>query len=630
MATTANKGYYKPSRTDNTVEVDKSLADNFDKIDADVTKNENDIAGHIAGTNGQHTSEVITHADGNVKATLDNHEERLGNAEAELTDHEGRLTDIETLGLDLLGPDVENRIATLESDVEGVLAPATFDAMNQQSYTFDEYRIGYVNNKMGDPSLIQIPGVTTPVAGINYLNSQLAEKVKKGEQLVFVKDYGAVGDGITDDTTSIQNAINYANSNNLPVLFEPKEYLISQVTFKKTRYYLNGTSFKMKNTLIGNIYALDFEVNTVADYVQLTIPNANMGERFIRVQGGCVIEQIKINALSQQATFNDNLDGAVNLTGSNHWIGNIDVKNCDYAVVLYNCLSSYVGRVKVDNYIRGLYVRMSKDLQINSVRTSTMSANAGQNPGHNGILVEECEEIRFPSVHINDSGEHGIRIGGTQSGTYLQKRISFGNVVTRRTGQCGFKAFTGSTNLITYLSIASLHVYDCAYANTPGTNEDGLYLVNCQHVNVGEFFLDSELNAVSAYDGFYASGCQFINIGNMNIRNVTNNGFLIDEVNGAGATNDFYVESITIRKCGAEGILINHPTQILRDVIIKNIYLREFGVSSYGVKVMANSISVGVNQPVLLDGYVSKGTSTGIFFTNTTDADLYNKLVQLT
>jgi hypothetical protein len=462
------------------------------------------------------------------------------------------------------------------------------------------------------------------------LTIQMSERVKKGEQCVFVKDFGAVGDGITDDTTAIQNAINYANVNNLPVLFEPKEYLVSQVTFKKAKYFLKGTSFKMKNALTGNIYALDLESGVIADFVSLNIPTGITGERFIRVQSSCHIDKIKLASVDQQSILNDNLDGAVNITGSNHYIGDIEVVNCDYAVVVYNTTSSLIGRVKVQSFVRGLYVRQSKNIQFQTVHTEIKSPNGTQNPGHNSVLLEECEEIRFPNVYAYDAGEHGIRIGGTQGGLYLQKRLSFGNVITRRTGQCGFKAYTGAgdVNKITYLSIHSLHVYDCAYANTPGTNEDGLYLIGCQHVNVGQLFVDSELNAVSGYNGMYVSNCDFISVGTVNIRNVTNCGIHLDST--IGRVNDFYLESATIRKTGADAIFVDHMLDIMRDIILKGLYIREFGASNYGVKVMSQSTTVGANQPVLAEGYVSKGASIGIFYTNTTDTDVYNKLVQLT
>jgi hypothetical protein len=237
MANTPNYGLLKPDRTDNINDVDTSLANNFTTIDLEIKNRKDEIDGHIAGTNGQHTSEVITHADGNVKTTLENHETRLGNAETELTDHEGRLTDIETLGLDLLGPDVENRIATLESDVEGFLAPATFDSMNQQSYTFDEYRIGYVNNAL-------VP-----------INEQLADSASKMQtesiNVLFPpnKNEAAIADGVTFTTAQLNNLLS--------------KYRGQKIFFPDGVYMIDNSLIVFDNTVIqlGKNAVVKFKAN---------------------------------------------------------------------------------------------------------------------------------------------------------------------------------------------------------------------------------------------------------------------------------------------------------------------------------------------------------------------------------
>lgn len=49
-----------------------------------------------------------------------------------------------------------------------------------------------------------------------------------GAQYISVKTYGAAGDGITDDTTAIQNANNAATSQNLPLYFPAGTYAVSK------------------------------------------------------------------------------------------------------------------------------------------------------------------------------------------------------------------------------------------------------------------------------------------------------------------------------------------------------------------------------------------------------------------
>ncbi|AMR32390.1 hypothetical protein A0256_13640 [Mucilaginibacter sp. PAMC 26640] len=51
---------------------------------------------------------------------------------------------------------------------------------------------------------------------------------------VLVEWFGAKGDGSTNDTTAIQNAINYANANNITaVMFRPLTYLITHIDLKR-------------------------------------------------------------------------------------------------------------------------------------------------------------------------------------------------------------------------------------------------------------------------------------------------------------------------------------------------------------------------------------------------------------
>lgn len=86
-----------------------------------------------------------------------------------------------------------------------------------------------------------------------FVDAQLAQKVKKDELVVNVKDYGAKGDGVTNDTQAIQNALDTGKK-----VFIPKgTYMVSnlipkggQVIFGENAVDSWGTSIKTSKTIL--------------------------------------------------------------------------------------------------------------------------------------------------------------------------------------------------------------------------------------------------------------------------------------------------------------------------------------------------------------------------------------------
>lgn len=79
-----------------------------------------------------------------------------------------------------------------------------------------------------------LPSKQYPISAITGLQTALDGKQPSGDYAlksdlpINVKDYGAVGDGVTDDTTAIQNAINYAYNNGGKVYLPHGKYIITK------------------------------------------------------------------------------------------------------------------------------------------------------------------------------------------------------------------------------------------------------------------------------------------------------------------------------------------------------------------------------------------------------------------
>lgn len=110
--------------------------------------------------------------------------------------------------------------------------------------------LAYPDNVLSRQS-IPASGITDTNLILNVFHSgverslSLAELKKTGAQVINVKQYGATGDGITDDAISIQAAITVASalaSNNLPaVYFPPGTYIVGTALTMNT----SGGHFKL-------------------------------------------------------------------------------------------------------------------------------------------------------------------------------------------------------------------------------------------------------------------------------------------------------------------------------------------------------------------------------------------------
>lgn len=96
---------------------------------------------------------------------------------------------------------------------------------------------------------------------VSEINSELGKKVNKKEmRYLNVKDYGAIGDGIVDDTESIINTINKAvETNLLRIYMPPGTYKTTQTIYMPSGFEILGGTHKKNNVLIdynGNSWAI--------------------------------------------------------------------------------------------------------------------------------------------------------------------------------------------------------------------------------------------------------------------------------------------------------------------------------------------------------------------------------------
>ena len=133
-----------------------------------------------------------------------------------------------------------------------------------------------------------------------FIGSVITNVEAKLAQTVSVKDFGAVGDGVTDDTAAIQAAVNYAMANKIELYFPEGTYLVRSInTGSNLRAVGAGPAASvLRQTAVGaaifyagdssnksNIYieSLGFDVNQkdsgiyVTNVSSFTVKNCDIG-----------------------------------------------------------------------------------------------------------------------------------------------------------------------------------------------------------------------------------------------------------------------------------------------------------------------------------------------------------------
>lgn len=109
--------------------------------------------------------------------------------------------------------------------------------------------------------------------GITYNVLVEGEYLQSGT-FISAADYGAVGDGVTDDTNALQNWLNYIAENGKMGFLPDGTYLISQLTFRSPGKHFTILGESMNNTVLkvsGVLNALDLRTVTGANIGNFTI-----------------------------------------------------------------------------------------------------------------------------------------------------------------------------------------------------------------------------------------------------------------------------------------------------------------------------------------------------------------------
>lgn len=195
-----------------------------------------------------------------------------------------------------------------------------------------------------------------------------------------VLDYGATGDGITDDTDAIQNAISAASSTTGHVYFPSGTYIVSDTLCNDVRIVIEGAHRYTTIIDCGDFTGTIFRVSPDSAIKNLKL-QGNVGNR----------DAVGIST-------NDLLVRCV--------IQDVDFENLDYAINTNNldCFSTQINRVTA-NYVTGAF-------HLSGFNGGNITSVYITNFDEDAIFIQNCKSIVITSLITEFGGLSALHLQG--------------------------------------------------------------------------------------------------------------------------------------------------------------------------------------------------------------------------
>ena len=417
----------------------------------------------------------------NIKKHLDNIKGALYGKDVRGSIHDG---------IDAINKDVENTTGR-QVDLEKTFDQLVINAGNSNAEIVDA-RVksdGTSYSKLGDR--------------LNEVDSQLEQNVTKLNNFirVNVRDFGAIGDGLADDTSSIQNAINFIRDNNLSgygsVYFPSGKYKISSsIEITNNKLSIIGDGFS----------SIIYAEGTSDNLVSFNIFNLNStGSASFKLQD---IYLFGLNTSASCAGVYGK--SAVDVMINNCWFGNLGSAICGNFITLN--VSNNIIELCKNVAIR----HEDKDFRKVVISNNNFYANGLNHIYIKGKSAEECNNITITGNVL----DQGMQINGAL--------LDGGGIEI-----LNCKYFEVSKNIINGFTSSDIK-----------QTKNGIKITNCK-----KFKIDNVVNS------FKANGCYIDNSNSFAISGI------YSECGTTGITvvnsNDFEVENV-VTKDNIKGMLLSN------------------------------------------------------------------------
>lgn len=455
-----------------------------------------------------------------------------------------------------------------------------------------EAEAGAVTNKVMTPlaGAQQIDGRTSRLYGASSL---LRSMPARFGDVVDLDDW-MNGNGVTNNDAAFDALLAYqaANPGKTYRSRNGRVYAVSfnsKLWLGSARMRMEGARFLWTGALGGGTaLALTLLGDTNFDALRFEVTAGSTFRRLLQVNGGQRGDLIELVCQAQVNNFGgSNLDAGIRIYGPTNRIREVKTSKVDRAVLLYGegATASAAQRgtvidwVDIEDYVTGFQARNFEDCHFKGGRIRGRSPNALPDPGHNALLTSGGKDSTFGPFLLANAGEHGLRVGGSNGSEILTENLQFVSPTIRNSGQCGFKAWSGSNLVpINRLSVSNALVVDCGdNGDALGFNDFGMMI---QNVRRGQFvgcLVTNDALSASALDCVYLSQGDGVHLEGVRVYNAARNGMRISEFNGdatdANSTNVANISGFHSEGHAAEGFIVECPVTNMRDIMLSDAHI---------------------------------------------------------
>jgi hypothetical protein len=281
-------------------------------------------------------------------------------------------------------------------------------------------------------ALLSASSGSTLVGWINTGSGTVTRTVSaRLRDTVSVKDFGAVGDGTTDDTVAIQAAITYAqtlsSTTGVCVYFPRGSYCYSTLLIDASSVHLMGNQDVrlLKTTTTGNGLVIKstgariFVIKlTGLSFAQATGVASSGAQIYMENVGQCNLTNVYISSFPFAPW-----KGLEMLNVSQQEIHNLEIQNClSDGWVMTDCIDFYATTSRIDaNAGRGIYMDTCAGLYFHSINTwnNALEGYKGVQLVGSPVLATAGFAYNFFVACISDtSGSHNWDISKMTSSTF--------------------------------------------------------------------------------------------------------------------------------------------------------------------------------------------------------------------